>query len=615
MKEFKNRLYKTSIVLVFLLISGCSGSLVADVTPPPGYQPTIYPQSTAYVQAEISPLLPPDSRAGEDVYSQNCLACHGTDGKGNGNRVESLPSPPPMLGSLSYSRKIAPVIWYQTITQGRMDKLMPGFGTSLSDRQRWDVTAYLLSLDISASQMTNGEAVYRQTCQTCHGEKAEGISGSGPELTGADQLQRSLNDTINIITFGKNTMPAVGKDLPDEQKIDAAIYVRSLVMTNPAGEEKSSNVENKTPLPDFTDDRDHDSKITGRVINGSGASLPNGLLVTLTGFDSDQEKYTQSIPVDINGYFSFHDVPVPEGRIYQLSVLYKDVLYSSTPIQAGNTTAMENQQITIYEPITDTALIKAARMHIFFEFPKANVLRVIQLFVLSNPTKNLITSAHAGDPVITFQLPDGASNLMVKGGSLGGRFVSTSDGFGDTQGIPPGTGTQILFSYDLPYDKDLLFYIKLPLNIDVTNIMLPSEGVTIKSSQLNTAGEKLIQNTEWRIYSSGPLTSGSRLDLLVSGKPVIDDPQADEMNTNLAVGLLAVVVVSVFVIIAILQEIGEKKAAKKQKPIPPKDISAQNTVLDAIIALDDQFKAGQIPPAAYKERREELLKRLQEALA
>jgi hypothetical protein len=38
-------------------------------------------------------------------------------------------------------------------------------------------------------------------------------------------------------------------------------------------------------------------------------------------------------------------------------------------------------------------------------------------------------------------------------------------------------------------------------------------------------------------------------------------------------------------------------------------------VLDAIIALDDQFKAGQIPPAAYKERREELLKRLQEALA
>jgi hypothetical protein len=31
-------------------------------------------------------------------------------------------------------------------------------------------------------------------------------------------------------------------------------------MTNPAGEEKSSNVENKTPLPDFTDDRDHDSK-------------------------------------------------------------------------------------------------------------------------------------------------------------------------------------------------------------------------------------------------------------------------------------------------------------------------------------------------------------------
>jgi hypothetical protein len=266
----------------------------------------------------------------------------------------------------------------------------------------------------------------------------------------------------------------------------------------------------------------------------------------------------------------------------------------------------------IYEATTDASQIKAVRMHIFFEFPRADVIRVAQLFILSNPTTSLITASRAGTPVITFPLPPGAENLQFQGGSLGERFVLARDGFGDTQGIPPGSGTQVLFSFELPYNNDLLIPIRISLPVDTTNIMLPSKGVNVKSSQLQDLGEKSIQNAVWHIYTSGSLAAGSRLDLLVSGKPKVADPQEEELNTNLAIGVIALAFVVIVVTSLIYQKVNDRKSIKQPATESTLDQAAQDAVLDAIIALDDQFHAGQIPMAAYQERRTELKNRLRE---
>ncbi len=274
------------------------------------------------------------------------------------------------------------------------------------------------------------------------------------------------------------------------------------------------------------------------------------------------------------------------------------------------TEELQNQIITIYEPGTDISLVKAQRMHIFFEFPKENVIRIVQLYILSNPSNFLVTASLAGNPVIVFPLPSGAANLQFEGGTLGQRFVLTPDGFGDTRGISPGTDTQVLFSFELPYKTDLLIPIKIPIPVDTINIMLPSSNVSVKSSQLQDLGEKSIQNTAWHVYTSSSLAAGSRLDLLVSGKPRMADPEEDELNTNLAVGVISISIVLFFVFIFVFQKISFNKSQKTPVVVPTFDEENRDSSLDAIIALDDQHQAGQIPPAAYQERRAELKDRL-----
>ncbi|NMB55165.1 MAG: c-type cytochrome [Leptolinea sp.] len=599
--------------LFIISVSGCAGSWLMDVTPPPNYEPTHVVMSTNPANVDISPLLPPDPSAGKIVYTTNCAPCHGMSGMGDGERVGNLSVPPPPLGTGSYNRKSSPVIWFQTITQGKIDRLMPGFSSTLSDRQRWDVVAYLLSLGLTRDQWTNGELTYRQYCQSCHGTDAKTRPGETPHLTDEELLRLSLDDIVQIITDGKKEMPAVGNQLSDEQKLNTAFYLRSLLFTSPFAESVDGTPvpsQVSSPLPALMQSTEGSRTITGRVSNGSGGAVPADLVVEVNGFDAMNQVFTEKQTVSSDGSFSFFNLEENSQRVYLLTTVYKSIRFSSGVIHSDQPEQMRNVQIMIYEPISDISQIKAERMHIFFEFPGSDIIRVSQLYILANPTNFLVIGADPESPVVNYVLPFGASNLQFQSGLVGQRYKLTASGFGDTQGIPPGSGTQVLFSYDLPYKTDLLIPIKITIPVDTANIMLPSEGVTIKSSQFQDLGEKKIQNTTWHIYTSGTLTTGSTLDLLISGKPKVLDPQMEELNSDLAVGIITLGIVLLIVGRTIFPKFSRPKTPKFVNLTAAADQASQNAVLDSIIALDDQYHSGQIPIAAYHERREELKRRL-----
>jgi mono/diheme cytochrome c family protein len=601
------------IGIVLLVLSGCTGSLLTDVTPPPDYQPTRQVLSSNPSAVDISPLLPPDPEAGKKVYSENCAACHGITGMGDGERVGSLPADPSPLGLGNYSGKSIPVIWFQTITQGKIDKLMPGYGSSLSDRQRWDVVAFLFSIGSTPEQLADGEQVFLDHCQSCHGDEAAAGSSKAPVFTDAILLQRSLEEIVQAIAQGKGSMPAMADTLTEDQMLDTAKYLRFLVFAAPLAEPVEENQQTSDiPLPVLpqTEKPARELSISGKVINGSGEAIPAGLDVEIIGFDSMESAYSDKQAAGKDGEFVFQNLPEKDGRIYILTVVYKGIRYSSTPIGLGQPAELRDQQIKIFEPSTDTSKIIAERVHIFFEFPRPDIIRVVQLYVLSNPTSFILTGTAEGSPVLEFMLPTGASNLQFENGYIGQRFVLIPGGFGDTQGVPPGSGYQILFSFELPYKNDLLIPLKVTIPVEMTNILLPTKGVSIKSSQLQDLGEKNIQNTIWHIYSSGYQAAGSGLDLLVSGKPKVIDPQSEEMNTNLAVGVISMTVVLFISGSLVLQRFSREKSARKPAIIQPSEQTSQEAILDAIIALDDQFHAGQIPQAAYRELRYELKERL-----
>jgi mono/diheme cytochrome c family protein len=76
------------------------------------------------------------------------------------------------------------------------------------------------------------EKLYKTKCAACHGADGKGETAIGKankmrDLASADIQKQSDEDLLEIITKGKNKMPAYGKSLKPEQIKDLVTYIRS----------------------------------------------------------------------------------------------------------------------------------------------------------------------------------------------------------------------------------------------------------------------------------------------------------------------------------------------------------------------------------------------------
>src|SRR5512146_2480693 len=121
------------VVLIFaaMLLTACDFSLASDITPPPDYvSPTPMPTMGALVPASA-----PDVQDGAALYAQNCAACHGDKGLGDGPQSMQLPVTVPGVGLAEVASSAAPADWFKIVTQGNLDRFMPPFVGALTDQQ------------------------------------------------------------------------------------------------------------------------------------------------------------------------------------------------------------------------------------------------------------------------------------------------------------------------------------------------------------------------------------------------------------------------------------------------------------------------------------------------
>lgn len=78
---------------------------------------------------------------GASLYQKNCLSCHGQPTKGNYAALQPSPGDP---ASADYQKQSDGDMYYR-ITEGR--GLMPQFKNILSEKERWDVIAYIRSFN------------------------------------------------------------------------------------------------------------------------------------------------------------------------------------------------------------------------------------------------------------------------------------------------------------------------------------------------------------------------------------------------------------------------------------------------------------------------------------
>lgn len=102
------------------------------------------------------PLRLPSPAAGAELFGSHCASCHGEAGRGDGSRARGMEPPPADLASELRRAEATPGRDYQVITYGIPATSMPGFGETLSDEERWDVTAALQALRQGPEDLNRG---------------------------------------------------------------------------------------------------------------------------------------------------------------------------------------------------------------------------------------------------------------------------------------------------------------------------------------------------------------------------------------------------------------------------------------------------------------------------
>jgi hypothetical protein len=187
-------------------------------------------------------------------------------------------------------------------------------------------------------------------------------------------------------------------------------------------------------------------------------------------------------------------------------------------------------------------------------------------------------------------LPPNAAGLQFEGSALGEQYVSTPDGFADTQAIIPGSmSAQLVFSFRLLFDGNSL-ELALPVAYatQTINVLVPASGFTLTSDQLAAAGMRETANGTFLTFNSlAALAAGQTLRLRLSSAAGSTAASASVPWLEIGLALAGV---------AALGGLGLWWRAR-----PP--ARTKDELLDAIAALDDAYAAGQISAAEYDRER------------
>ena len=639
--------FLTPLLLLFVLTSCIS--LSEDITPPPGSEMPTAPQVTPEGEQLVFPVLPPNPARGAPIYAEKCAPCHGDTGLGDGPDASGLPNPVPAIGSIENSRQVTPTDWYLMVANGNIQRYMPPF-KSLSVPQRWDVIAYVFSLSTSDEERSRGQALYVEKCSACHGQRGQGDGPEAGELSSSpidftDQAfmgNKSATELYESISGGMGEMHAF-EDVAEGDRWALTDFLRSLTFavsvasgedTTPediASDATSEETESSESMPQPTETSSESpaepadpgtdvGTVFIQVVNGSGGDLAIGSDVVLHGYDGMEESFTQNESLPEDGLVVFEEIPMVEGRVFLATTDHDQVAYGSNIAQVTSGSTEANLSLMVFDSTTDTSGLVIERLHVFFDFVSPDSIQVIELVLLSNIAAQTVVASEEDNPVVEFMLPQDAFNLELQE-SMQLRYLQTENGFGVGSVRPSGEPYDITFAFEMPYEKKKAdLSLPVPLDTMAAIIIAPEDGVKLKGDQLQDGGSRDFQGIPYRTYNSSSLQAGEALVFTVSGTPKLPTDTSSsagtDTTTNLMIGLgsLGVVLLGTGIYLwqRSRQEDDDWEAVEAAGDhIAPATETSQD-LMDAIIALDDRYQAGDLPEEAYRQRREELKTRLKE---
>ncbi len=357
--------------------------------------------------------------------------------------------------------------------------------------------------------------------------------------------------------------------------------------------------------------------VSGTLTVASGASVPGGTIATLMVYDSSvgQVTLTLTTPILTDGTYEFTNVPADNNTVFLVTVDYSGVTYDSAPVNFDGTTSQFNLPITVYETTTDLNSLTIIQAHLQFDFSTTGTVQVMVLYVISNPGTNAVDVTSDGTSVPFIKIPTDAQSVNFQLAQSSSPLMSSAKGFA----ILPGANLQygIIATFNLPYTNKLIFSQPFSLPVSSATIIVP-EGVKVTSDQLKDAGTQGSTGTTYHLYSGSSLASGSTLTMTISGLPGTPTTTGFVLDQHtwllIGVGAIGVVLIGLGIFLFLrdrrLKKLEDEFGDEEEGGDGDALGEDREGIMDAIITLDDQYKAGDISQEAYEKRRNQLKERL-----
>ena len=362
--------------------------------------------------------------------------------------------------------------------------------------------------------------------------------------------------------------------------------------------------------------------VSGKLTNGSGSTIPAGQKVTLEEYDQDQSgsyQITNQLESTVNadGSYNYPGVEILPNRAFLIITGWQGIEYQSDPVIVKDTsTSIYSIPLIIYDKTEDLKSLTFSQVHLSFVLSAQNNLDISEIFIVSNPGKQAVIVSSTGTTIPFITIPVVATNVQYQLSQNSAPLMNATNGFA----MEPGADKQYVFvaSYSMSYKDPLKFDQPFSLPVNSVTVFLP-QGLSLSGNNLTSAGTQAVQGQTFSMFQTNNLASGSSLSFTLSGKPATGTSTGTD-KTWLWIGI-AVVGILLIGVGTFLYLRDRKRSTKSEAPevvaVETEDDPLgddSDTIIDAMIALDDKFKSGEIPREAYEKRRLELKERLKAIL-
>jgi mono/diheme cytochrome c family protein len=584
-----------SSLILILIISACTG-----LSSEPEIVATLL-QATSVVETlkkdSLFPTSKPDITNGAQIFAEHCTECHSEIGNGLGALVleGGIPQPPDMTDVSATSLK-TPLKWYNTITNGNLEFLMPPWKNALTTQERWDVAFYTYTLGYDENMLILGEQVWTDKCNGCE------------SLSGLIDLESAV--TISDTSFGNQIdRNNFNSTLSTGEIYAAAAYARSLSVDNP-----TSIASIPESIPVSEDPNIKHGNFTGVVEQGTaGSTVPTDTIIQMQYGNMQNGYEFAQTTINEDFTYTFEDIPLTTAFTYNIGAIYRDRLYTSRLMEGHPEGIDYNQTLTIYDLTDDAFVLSVSQIDIFIDSidvpDLGSGLRITQVIHYNNSSDRMYTTGQQiGDgreATLLVQIPVGA---IITSDEENGRYIIVQgiegilDSIIDTYSVQPGDNHDIFIEYFVPYENGAI--IDQPFN----NVINGDVTITL-SNNLTVVSDDFIQNEDSNIPENLMAYTGHlnidtdpALVFEIAGNPFVTTSDGKTIITTdtlfpILLGGIVLLTVVIIVIIAIAGRGNDDRH----------DIDA---LIKQIAELDTMHDNGQINHDVYQRQRQELKQQL-----